>query len=174
MLAAARYSKAKSRSLTESRLFAVGRSKPGPVEAQGLRRHLAVDGERRPRKRRRAQRAFVHPAARILEPRPVAGQHLDIGQHVMPPGHRLCGLEVVRPRLGLRDESLHQPGQRLDRLVALVAHPQAEVDRDLVVPAAPGVQALARLADPFGQPGLDVEVDVLKFGRKGETARFDL
>ena len=35
-------------------------------------------------------------------------------------------------------------------------------------------EALARLADPLGQPGLDVEVDVLKLCREGKLPRFDL
>jgi hypothetical protein len=57
------------------------------------------------------QRAFVHPRPRIGKARPVPRQHLDIGHHVMPPGHRLRGLQMgearhhpVRPRLGLRHQ----------------------------------------------------------------------
>ena len=43
-----------------------------------------------------------------------------------------------------------------------VAHPQPEIGRHLVVAAARGVQPLAGLADPLGQPRLDVHVDVFE------------
>jgi hypothetical protein len=153
----------------------------GPVKAQRLCRHVPVDGKGRPRQGCRAKRAFVHPLAGILEPRLVPRQHLDIGHHVMPPGHRLRGLQMgkarhnpIGPSLGLLKERPHQPGQPLGRLIALVADPQPEIHRHLVVPRPPGVQPLARLADPFGQPGLDVQMDVLQLGGKGELARLDL
>ncbi len=38
---------------------------------------------------------------------------------------------------------------------------QAEVHRHLVVPAAGGVQPLARVPDALGEHGLDIHVDVL-------------
>jgi hypothetical protein len=38
-----------------------------PVEAQRLRRHVAVDREGRARKRRGAERAFVHPRPGVAE-----------------------------------------------------------------------------------------------------------
>ncbi len=50
----------------------------------------------------------------------------------------------------------------------------AEVQRHLVVAAAGGVQALARVADPRGEQGLDVHVDVLVVGGEFHLPRFDV
>jgi hypothetical protein len=69
-----------------------------PVEPQRLRRHLPVDGKGRARQRSRAKGAFVHPHAGIAEPRRVAAEHLDIGHHVVAPGHRLRGLQMGEAR----------------------------------------------------------------------------
>ena len=99
----------------------------------------------------------------------------------MPPGHRLRGLQMgkarhdpVRPRLGLREEGLHQPGKPKDGLIALVAHPKPEIDGHLIVPAARGVQALACVPDQLGQAGLDVQVDILQLDPESELSRLDL
>ncbi len=51
-----------------------------PVEAERLRRHLAVDRKRGSGERRRAERAFVEALARVAETAGVARQHLDIGE----------------------------------------------------------------------------------------------
>ena len=59
--------------------------------------------------------------------------------------------------------------ERVDR----VAHPQAEVDRDLVVARTRGVQAPRRRADDRGEPALDVHVDVFERAREGEGPGLD-
>ncbi len=59
--------------------------------------------------------------------------------------------------------------QRVDR----VAHPEAEVDRDLVVARAGGVQPPGGGADDVGEPALDVHMDVFERAREGELARLD-
>ena len=61
------------------------------------------------------------------------------------------------------------PIERVDR----VAHPEAEVDRDLVVARAGGVQPAGGGADDLGEPALDVHMDVLERAREGEGARLD-
>ena len=152
-----------------------------PVKAQRLRRGMAINRERRPRQRRRPQGALIHPLARILKPAAVAREHLDIGQHVMPPCHRLGGLQMgkarhhpVRPRLGLRQERPHQFGQPGNRRIALVAHPKPEIDGHLIIAAPPGVQPLARLADNLGQAAFHVQVNILQRGGKGKLPPLDL
>ena len=55
--------------------------------------------------------------------------------------------------------------QAVDR----VAHPKAEIGRDLVVAGARGVQPLAGLADQLGEPRLDIHMNV--FERLGERER---
>ncbi len=51
---------------------------------------------------------------------------------------------------------------RVDR----VAHPEAEIDGDLVVARARGVKAPGRRADDLGEPAFDVHMDVLERSRK--------
>ena len=59
--------------------------------------------------------------------------------------------------------------QRVDR----VAHPKPEVERDLIVARAGGVQAPRGGADDLGEPGLDVHMDVFERARERERARLD-
>jgi len=64
------------------------------VEAEFLRHHLAVDGERGARQRSGAQRQPVESFAAVGEALGVAREHFDIGQQVVGKGHRLCHLQV--------------------------------------------------------------------------------
>ena len=156
------------------RIEAVG---GGPVEAERRRRGVAIDRKRGAGERRRPEGAFVHPRARIGKPAAVAREHLDIGHHVVAPCHRLGRLQVgearhdpIRPGLGLIEEGRHQRADPLNGRVALAAHPEAEIDRDLIVARARGVQPPGRGADQLGQPRLDVHVDVLELHPEGEGA----
>ena len=58
---------------------------------------------------------------------------------------------------------------RVDR----VAHPEAEIDRDLVVARARGVQAPGRRADDLGKPAFDVHMDVFERALERERSRLD-
>jgi hypothetical protein len=60
-----------------------------------------------------------------------------------------------------------------DRL-DLVAQPEADVGRDLVVARAAGVQALAGVAGELDQARLDVEMHVFEVDSPGEVAALDL
>jgi len=142
---------------------------------------VAVDREAGAGQRRRAQRAFVHPFACIGEAAEVAGEHLDIGHHVMAEGDRLRRLQMgearhhpVGRRLGAGQQRADQRIKPLDRGVRLIAHPQAEVGRDLIVAAPRRVQTPGRLADDLFQPRLDVHVNVFERGRERELAGLDL
>ena len=79
------------------------------------------------------------------------------------------------------DDRPQVPRQRaLQRLEALfgagrgLAHPEAEIGRHLVVARARGVQPPGGGADQFGEPRLDIEVDILVRLAEGESARRDL
>ena len=102
--AAASVSSTKSRSETASSEFAIGRSKPSAFAVM-----RAVDRERGAGERRRAERRFVEPLARIGEPAAVARRHLDIGEQMMAEGHRLRGLQMREAR--------HHGGGMLQRLL---------------------------------------------------------
>ena len=153
----------------------------GAVEAQGARGHLAVNREAGAGQRRRTKRGFVQAFAGIGKSAAVAGEHLDIGQHVVAPGHRLGHLQMgeaghhpIGAGLGLGQEGLHQGGQAKDRRIALVAHPKAEVGGYLVIARTRGVQALAGFADQVGQAGFDVEMNILQIGAEGKIPALNL
>jgi hypothetical protein len=85
-------SSAKSRSETQSSELAIGRSKPSAFAVMCGSIGKAGAGQRR-----RAQRAFVHPRARIGKARTIAAEHLDIGHQVMAQSHRLRVCRWVKP-----------------------------------------------------------------------------
>ena len=58
------------------------------------------------------------------------------------------------------DQRFHLPGNG----VALLAQIHPQVERNLIVPAARGVQLFAHVTEPFGQNLLDEHVDVLACG----------
>ena len=160
---------------------AVQRIGRGPVEAQRPGRHVAVDGEGGACQRRSTQGAFVHPRAGIHEAAPVARQHFHIGHHVMPPCHGLRRLQMgearhdpIRPGLGLGKEGADQRLEPRDRGIALVAHPETEIHRHLIVARPGGVQAPCRFADDLFQAGFHVHVDVFQLCPEREDARFNL
>ena len=55
---------------------------------------MPVDREGRAGERRRAERAFVEPRARVGEAAAVARQHLDIGEQMVAEGDRLRRLQM--------------------------------------------------------------------------------
>ena len=131
----------------------VERIRRRPVEAERLRRHVAVERERGAGERAGAERGFVEPLARIGKAAAVARRHLDIGEQMMAEGHRLRGLqmrEAGHHRAGMRERLLGQRalkvGERGVERVDGVAHPQPEIGRHLIVARARGVQPPGRLA----------------------------
>ena len=174
--AAPRYSSAKSRSDTASSELAQGRSKPSAalVMARSIGKDVpasaaAPSGHSLSRERASANR----PA--------VAREHLHISQQMVAERGRLRRLQMgeaghdgggVFGRAG--GQRVHQRGQRSVLGVDGVAHPEAEIGRDLVIAAARGVQAPSGLADAFGQARLDVHVHVFQRLVPGEHARFDI
>ncbi len=80
----------------------------------------------------------------------------------------------VRPGLGLVEQRTLERRDPLDRRVDLVAHPEPEIGRHLVISAARGVQPARRRADQRLEPRLHVHVDVLELGAELEPAALDL
>ena len=160
----------------------VERIRHGPVEAESGGRHLPVDGKGGAGQRRRPEGAFVHPHAGIGEAAPVAPEHLDIGQHVMTPGHRLCDLEVGEAR-HQRGPPPPRPGRESARWSASTPASAAshcprthmrKIGRDLIVARPRGMKPSRGFADEVLQARLDVHVDVLEVGAEGEFSGLDL
>ena len=88
---------------------------------------------------------------------------------MMPERHRLRGLQMgeaghhragVGERLG-RQRALQADDLRVKR-VKRVANPQFEVERDLIVARARGMQAPRDRADEVGEALLDIHMNVLE------------
>jgi hypothetical protein len=95
--------------------------------------------------------------------------------------HRLCGLQMREARHHGRGMLQRLLGQRLlvvgEQSVDVVdprPHPEPEIGRDLIVARARGVQPSGRGADQFGQPRLDIHMNVLELPLELELARADL
>ena len=151
-----------------------------PVEVKRLRGHVAVDRERGAGERGGAKRTFVEALARVLEAPRVAPQHLDIGHEMMAEGDRLRRLQMGEARHDHRGAVERPGGERPLQLgdlgedrVDRVAHPEAEIDRDLVVARARGVEAPGRRADDLSKAALDVHMDVFERARERKRARLD-
>ncbi len=71
-------------------------------------------------------------------------------------------------RLGEREKGVGEVGHFKGEGVELVAHVQADVDGDLVVAAAAGVDLFAEVSEAFGQAALNGEVHVPVGGGNGE------
>ena len=87
---------------------------------------------------------------------------------------RVAGHDVGLVRFGRVQQRVQQLRQVRHRLVGDVLDVHAAVQGHLVVAAAAGVQALARLADARGQERLDVHVDVLGVELEVHLARLDV
>ena len=98
----------------------------------------------------------------------------------MPEGHRLrrlqmreAGHRVRGMRPGPCRQRLHHVGDLRRQSVDRVPHPQPDIRRHLIVAAARGVQTLASLTDPIGQPRLDIHVNVFQRHVEGERPGFN-
>ena len=99
----------------------------------------------------------------------------------MAESHRLRDLQMREARhdgVCMLERPLGQRalvgGERGIDAVDRVAHPEPKIGRDLVVARAGGVQPPGRRPDQFGEPALDVHVDVLERALERELAGLDL
>ncbi len=173
--AAARNSIAKSRSETASSEFAIGRSKPNAAAVAS--RSI---GNEVPASAAAPSGRFVHSPPAIGKPSAVAPDHLDIGHQMVAEGHRLGDLEMgeaghhrIGFGFGTVEQRLLQVAHHRVDPVDRSAHPQPQIGRDLVVARARGVQASRGRPDQFGEPRLDIDVNVLIRIAEGKAAVFD-
>ena len=142
---------------------------------------FAVDGKRGARQRRSAQRQAVGAAAAVGKAFGIAREHLKVRHEVMTEGDRLRDLQVRKAGHRRVDMLFGQIQQRALQFgneggdgVDGVALPQADVGGDLVVAAAPGVQAFASVAHQRGEAPFDVQMHVFRIQRpdKGSGGDF--
>src|SRR5205814_8478815 len=123
----------------------------------------------------RAKRRCPSTLFGLRDPGAVAPKGLDVGQEVMREGYHLSSLQMgVAGHDGLDlvlcafDERASKIGDRIVERREAVDGEEAQVECDLVVPAASGVQLSGDLADDVAQPPLDDAVDVFEIARPSE------
>ena len=143
---------------------------PSKPRSRGDR--LAVEGKAAAGERAGAERQDVGAPARLAEALPIAREHLEIGEQVVRPQHGLraahvrvagdhgVGIRAARARAAR--PSREQSSARTS--VALLAQPQARIERDLLVAAAAGVDLVGDVAGALFQLADDQRVDVLVGG----------
>ena len=84
-----------------------------------------------------------------------------------------AGHHPIGPDGRLRQKRAHQRLDPRHRRITLVAHPQPEIQRHLII-ARPGrVQAACGRADDLFQPRLHIHVDVFQIDGKSELSCFN-
>ena len=151
------------------------------VEAKHLRGESAVDRVGRRRERTASERAEIHQLEAIEHARHVALEHLDIRHHVVRERDRLSALQVRVPGhhrlevfLGDRDERLDQLAQHAADLIYALAQIHAQIDRDLIVARARGVQLFARRTEALCQLLFDEHMNVFRLGIDRQLALVDV
>ena len=87
---------------------------------------------------------------------------------------RVAGHHGVEMAMGERDQRAAQFADERDHLGQFVAQIEPQVERDLVVARARGMQLAPGRADPLGQAALDRQMDVLVGKLEAEAAGSDL
>ena len=85
-----------------------------------------------------------------------------------------AGQEHVLMLFGALHEHAHEGAGKADPFAELIGSEEAEVQADLVVAAAAGVELLAHVAHELSEAGLDVHVHVFEILTPREHAVFDL
>ena len=147
------------------------------VHSEGLGHRFPVEGVGGGGEGAASQRGDVHPADGAVQPLDVPGEHLGVGHQVMAEGDGLRPLEVgvagqdgggVRLRLAAQDA--HQLEKLRPQGGGGAPQIEADVQRHLVVAAAPGVEPFARVADAGGQLPFNKGMDVLRILVDGQRA----
>jgi hypothetical protein len=152
-----------------------------PIESQRFRCHRAVDRKRGAGERAGSERRLVEPAARVSKPTAVARRHLHIREEMVAESDRLSGLQMGQPRHDGRRMGQRLAGERaliggelLIDTVDRVADPEPEIGCHLVIARTRGVKPAGRWPDQFGQPRLDVHVNILERALEAKFAALDL
>ena len=149
------------------------------AELLGLKKPVGVI--RRTGERAAADGRDVHALDRIAQAVNVTQEHHGIGHQVVAEGDglralqvRVAGQNVALVRPGLLDERREHVLCERNDLARFVAQVHAQVERDLIVARAGGVQLLAEVADARGEHLLDEHMDVLARGVERERAAVEI
>ena len=140
-----------------------------------------IERQARTGERARAERRDVGALQAVAPAVEIAAERPEVREQMVREQHRLRPLEV-RVAGEVHVGGFLGPAQqhRLELVDARRLHPalaaqvQAQIERDLVVAAAAGVQLGAGRARDLGDAALDRGVDVLVGGRERERARREL
>src|SRR5579884_1048018 len=114
------------------------------------------------------ERHYVDAGARLLQPVGIAGEHLEISQQIMRPQHRLraaqmrvAGNDRIRIAAGQIQKRRLQTREFSQQRVYGRAQIQAQIERDLLIAAAAGMNFSGERTGFFAQLANDKGVDVL-------------
>jgi len=151
----------------------------GIDEAQLAGDEIAIEGEGAAGEGAGAERADVGSITGIGEAASVAVHHLDVGEAMVGEGDGLAALEVgvageedVSGAAAEADEGTLKLGEFPVECGDFVADPESDVEGDLVIAGAAGVEFGAS-GDAPGELGLDVHMNVFEGGVPREGASFD-
>ena len=150
-------------------------------EAQFFRYEISVQRVCGSCQRAAAQRHYVCTFVCIAQAFIVAFEHFHISQQVVRQCHRLCALQVgIAGQDGFcvicceiiqcYHQIFHQSFDLCDFFLCV----HADIQCNLVVTAAAGVQAFAYVADTADEDGFHVHVDIFCFFVEGHLACFDI
>ena len=151
------------------------------VHPQLIGNHFRCEGVGRAGERRRAQGRDPGAPLASLHALHVPLEHPGICQQMLRQAHRLRGLHMCAPGQQHAAILFSAPGKhrckaagKTNPFAQAVRNIQTEIEADLVIAAAPGMQLLAHIAHDLGEPALDVHVHVFQLPLPGEGTGFDL
>ena len=152
----------------------------GIGESKEHRDGIAIDGQGGTGECTGTQGTDIGAFAAIGETTEVAIEHLYIGEEMMGEGDRLGALKVGVAGdddggipFSESDKGALEGADLLGEGVEFVAEPESDIDGDLIIAAAGGVE-FGTGWDAPGELGLDVHVDILELGLPMEGAGLDL
>ena len=147
-------------------------------EIEQFRDALAVKRIRRRGERTGAERHDVCGIKCVLKPLAVAQEHLNICHHIVRERDRLRSLQMRiaghnRIQVGLCkiQQCFNQLVEQGAGFFACFTRVHARIKHALVIAAASGMQTLARLANPFGENGFNIHMNVFRLGGPLNLAR---
>ena len=151
------------------------------VHSQRFGDGAAVGGVGGAGERAASQRRHVHPFDGVRDAAQVAQQHHRVRHQLVTERDRLGALQmrIARHdggavRFGLRQQRVNQRADFAGERGRFVPQVEPDVERDLVVAAAGGVQPFADVADAARQFGLHEHMNVLRFGIDLQRAGFQV